>query len=108
MCNSDDLLNVQIKVKHPNFYQMNAYFSISLCFIFAQLVVVYPNLHTILHNVSPARILDVVIYLDSITIVLDEAAKGGGPPLSFPIASIEPGEYYSLPNLPLSSVVGSL
>ncbi|PKI55986.1 hypothetical protein CRG98_023614 [Punica granatum] len=51
-------------------------------------------------NVCPAHIPDIVMYIDAITIVLEEAAKGG-PPVSFPIASIEPGEDYSLPNLAL-------
>ncbi|KAK4784689.1 hypothetical protein SAY86_019057 [Trapa natans] len=51
-------------------------------------------------NVSPAHVPDIVMYIDAITIVLEETAKDG-PPLGFPIASIEPGEDYSLPNLAL-------
>lgn len=51
-------------------------------------------------NVSPASIPDIVIYLDAITIVFEEASKGG-PPLSLPIASIEAGNGHSLPNLAL-------
>ncbi|KAK4762817.1 hypothetical protein SAY86_008585 [Trapa natans] len=51
-------------------------------------------------NISPEHVPDIVIYIDAITIVLEETAKGG-PPLAFPIASIEPGEDCSLPNLAL-------
>ncbi|KAF8040538.1 hypothetical protein BT93_B2692 [Corymbia citriodora subsp. variegata] len=51
-------------------------------------------------NVSPAHISDVIVYIDAITIVLEEAVKGG-PPLSLPIASIEAGDEHSLPNLAL-------
>lgn len=40
------------------------------------------------------------MYIDAITIVLEEAVKGG-PPLSLPIASIEAGDEHSLPNLAL-------
>ncbi|KAK4785503.1 hypothetical protein SAY86_002192 [Trapa natans] len=51
-------------------------------------------------NVSPTHVPDIVMYIDAITIVLEEASKGG-PPLTFPIASIEAGEDCSLPNLAL-------
>ncbi|XP_068638913.1 uncharacterized protein [Aristolochia californica] len=51
-------------------------------------------------NVSPAHIPDVVIFLDAITIVFEEAPKGG-PPQSLPIACIEAGNDHSLPNLAL-------
>ncbi|KAI3433073.1 uncharacterized protein J3R85_007267 [Psidium guajava] len=51
-------------------------------------------------NVSPAHLPEVVVYIDAITIVLEEAVKGG-PPLSLPIASIEAGDEHSLPNLAL-------
>ncbi|XAR64746.1 hypothetical protein NMG60_11008554 [Bertholletia excelsa] len=50
-------------------------------------------------NVSPAHAQDIVVYLDSITIVC-EASKGG-PPLSLPITCIEAGNGHSLPNLAL-------
>ncbi|KAF8401958.1 hypothetical protein HHK36_012909 [Tetracentron sinense] len=51
-------------------------------------------------NVSPAHIPDIVIFVDAITIVFEEAPKGG-PPLSLPIACIEAGNDHSLPNLAL-------
>ncbi|KAM0944118.1 hypothetical protein DsansV1_C12g0116101 [Dioscorea sansibarensis] len=51
-------------------------------------------------NISPAHLPDLVIFLDSITVVFEEASKGG-PPLSLPIASIETGNAHSLPNLAL-------
>lgn len=51
-------------------------------------------------NVTPAHVPDVVVYIDAITIVLEEAVKGG-PPQSLPIASIEAGDEHSLPNLAL-------
>lgn len=53
-------------------------------------------------NVAPAHIPDMVIYLDTITIIHEEASKGGsGPPLSLPIACIEAGNDHSLPDLAL-------
>lgn len=54
----------------------------------------------LLQNVSPAHVPEVVVYIGAITIVLEEAVKGG-PPLSLPIASIEAGDEHSLPNLAL-------
>ncbi|GMI99913.1 TRAPP-interacting plant protein [Hibiscus trionum] len=51
-------------------------------------------------NVSPAHIPDIVVYVDAITIVLEEASKVG-PPASLPIACIEAGDDHSLPNLAL-------
>ncbi|KAG9451003.1 hypothetical protein H6P81_010968 [Aristolochia fimbriata] len=51
-------------------------------------------------NVSPAHIPDIVIFLDSITVVFEEAPKGG-PPQCLPIACIEAGNDHSLPNLAL-------
>ncbi|KAI3516388.1 hypothetical protein L1887_15303 [Cichorium endivia] len=51
-------------------------------------------------NVSPAHVPDIVIYLDTITIIHEEASKGG-PPLSLPIACIEAGSDHSLPDLAL-------
>lgn len=51
-------------------------------------------------NVSPAHVADIVIYLDTITIIHEEASKGG-PPLSLPIACIEAGSDHSLPDLAL-------
>jgi len=41
-----------------------------------------------------------VIFVDSITIVFEEATKSG-PPSSLPIACIEAGNGHSLPNLAL-------
>ncbi|KAA8533018.1 hypothetical protein F0562_032865 [Nyssa sinensis] len=51
-------------------------------------------------NVSPAHTPDIVVYLDAITIIFEEASKGG-PPLSLPIACVEAGNEHSLPNLAL-------
>ncbi|KAJ9554264.1 hypothetical protein OSB04_018309 [Centaurea solstitialis] len=51
-------------------------------------------------NVSPAHVPDIVIYLDTITIIHEEASRGG-PPLSIPIACIEAGDDHSLPDLAL-------
>ncbi|KAK8968903.1 hypothetical protein KSP40_PGU003299 [Platanthera guangdongensis] len=51
-------------------------------------------------NVSPADLPDIIIFLDSITIIYEEASKGN-PPFSLPIASIETGNGHTLPNLPL-------
>ncbi|XP_044489701.1 uncharacterized protein LOC123214059 [Mangifera indica] len=51
-------------------------------------------------NISPAHTPDIVVYIDAITIVLEEASKGG-PTLSLPIACIEAGNGHSLPNLSL-------
>ncbi|XWS34040.1 hypothetical protein CRYUN_Cryun21dG0005300 [Craigia yunnanensis] len=51
-------------------------------------------------NVSPAHIPDIVVYIDAITVVLEEASNGG-PPVSLPIACIEAGDDHSLPNLAL-------
>ena len=53
-----------------------------------------------MQNVAPAHIPDIVIYLDTITIIHEEASKGG-PPLSLPIACIEAGNDHSLPDLAL-------
>ncbi|KAI0498917.1 hypothetical protein KFK09_019815 [Dendrobium nobile] len=51
-------------------------------------------------NVSPSHLPDIIIFLDSITIIYEDASKGG-PPLCLPIASIEAGNGHTLPNLPL-------
>ncbi|KAJ8760845.1 hypothetical protein K2173_021883 [Erythroxylum novogranatense] len=51
-------------------------------------------------NVSPEHTPDVIMYIDAITIVFEEAAKSG-PPSSLPLACIEAGDGHSLPNLPL-------
>ncbi|XP_020223685.1 uncharacterized protein LOC109805847 isoform X2 [Cajanus cajan] len=51
-------------------------------------------------NVAPAHVPDIVIYIDAITIVFEEATKSG-PPSSLPIACIEAGNDHSLPNLAL-------
>lgn len=51
-------------------------------------------------NVAPAHLPDIVIFLDGIAIIFEEASKAG-PPLSLPIASIETGNGHSLPNLSL-------
>ncbi|KAL3006579.1 hypothetical protein AAZX31_08G286400 [Glycine max] len=51
-------------------------------------------------NVAPAHVPDIVIFIDAITIVFEEATKIG-PPSSLPIACIEAGNGHSLPNLAL-------
>ncbi|TKY58797.1 hypothetical protein E2542_SST15868 [Spatholobus suberectus] len=51
-------------------------------------------------NVVPAHVPDIVIFIDAITIVFEEATKSG-PPSSLPIACIEAGNDYALPNLAL-------
>lgn len=51
-------------------------------------------------NVSPPHAPDIMVYLDAITIIFEEASNGG-PPLSLPIACIEAGNDHSLPNLAL-------
>ena len=53
-----------------------------------------------MQNISPAHAPDIVVYIDAITIVFEEASKGGEP-LSLPIACIEAGADHSLPNLAL-------
>lgn len=54
----------------------------------------------LLQNVSPAHAPDIVVFIDAITIVFEEASKGGAP-LFLPVACIESGNDYSLPNLAL-------
>lgn len=56
--------------------------------------------HFVLQNVSPAHAPHIVVYIDAITIVFEEASKGGQS-LSLPIACIEAGNDHSLPNLAL-------
>ncbi|KAE9607921.1 hypothetical protein Lalb_Chr09g0335271 [Lupinus albus] len=51
-------------------------------------------------NVAPSHAPDIVIFIDAITIVLDEATKSGKLS-SLPIACIEAGNDHSLPNLAL-------
>ncbi|WCJ32496.1 hypothetical protein M5689_013916 [Euphorbia peplus] len=51
-------------------------------------------------NVSPTHVAEIVVYIDAITIVFEEASKGGSPS-SLPIACIEAGNDHSLPNLAL-------
>uniref|UniRef100_A0A7N1A0U6 Uncharacterized protein n=1 Tax=Kalanchoe fedtschenkoi TaxID=63787 RepID=A0A7N1A0U6_KALFE len=51
-------------------------------------------------NVAPSHIPDVIIYVDAITVVYEEASTSG-PPLSVPIACVEAGSDHSLPNLAL-------
>lgn len=51
-------------------------------------------------NIAPTHAKDIVVFIDAITIVFEEASKGGAP-LSLPIASIEVGHGHSLPNLAL-------
>ncbi|CAN1321266.1 hypothetical protein LINPERPRIM_LOCUS31971 [Linum perenne] len=51
-------------------------------------------------NISPAHLPDIVVYIDAITMVFNEASKGAVP-LSLPIACIEVGDDHCLPNLAL-------
>ncbi|XP_050374315.1 uncharacterized protein LOC126791863 [Argentina anserina] len=51
-------------------------------------------------NVSPAHTPEIVVYVDAITIVSEEASKGGQS-LSLPIVCVEAGSDHSLPNLAL-------
>lgn len=51
-------------------------------------------------NVSPPHIPDIIMYIDAIAIVFEEAPKGG-PPASLPITCVEAGNDFSLPNLSL-------
>ncbi|CAI0386749.1 unnamed protein product, partial [Linum tenue] len=51
-------------------------------------------------NISPAHLPDIVVYIDAITMVFNEASKGSLP-LSLPIACIEAGDDHFLPNLAL-------
>ncbi|XP_009135553.1 uncharacterized protein LOC103859731 [Brassica rapa] len=51
-------------------------------------------------NVAPTHTPDIVIYIDAITIVFEEAGKSASPS-SVPIACIEAGNEHSLPNLTL-------
>jgi hypothetical protein len=53
-----------------------------------------------LQNIAPAHAKDIVVLIDAIIIVFEEASKEGAP-LSLPIASIEVGHGHSLPNLAL-------
>lgn len=54
----------------------------------------------VLQNVSPAHTPNIVVYVDAITIVSEEASKGGQSG-SLPIVCIEAGSDHSLPNLEL-------
>lgn len=51
-------------------------------------------------NIAPTHVKGIVVFIDAITIVFEEASKGGAP-LSLPITSIEVGHGHSLPNLAL-------
>ncbi|XP_076889782.1 uncharacterized protein LOC143540672 [Bidens hawaiensis] len=51
-------------------------------------------------NVCPQHAPDIAIYLDSITLVFEETSKGGAP-MYLPIACVETGNDYGLPDLPL-------
>jgi len=53
-----------------------------------------------LQNVAPAHAPDIVIFIDAITIIFEEATKTG-PPSSLPFSCIEAGNDHSLPNLAL-------
>ncbi|KAF0914639.1 hypothetical protein E2562_030700 [Oryza meyeriana var. granulata] len=57
-------------------------------------------LSVLIKNIAPQHVKDIVVFVDAITIVFEEASKGGAP-LSLPIASIEVGHGHSLPNIAL-------
>ncbi|KAM0892280.1 hypothetical protein ACQ4PT_025862 [Festuca glaucescens] len=54
----------------------------------------------LIKNIAPQHVQDIVVFIDAITVVFEEASKGGSP-LSLPIASIEVGHGHNLPNLAL-------
>lgn len=60
-----------------------------------------------MQNVMPAHIPDSIIFVDAITVVFEEASKGG-PSVSLPIASTETGNGHTLPNLALRLVFNTL
>lgn len=70
---------------------------IGICFYFANSELICL---VALQNVSPKRNPEIVIYIDAITIVFEEASKAGLPS-SLPIACIEAGNAHYLPNLAL-------
>ncbi|CAN8269147.1 unnamed protein product [Cochlearia groenlandica] len=51
-------------------------------------------------NVAPTHAPDIIIYVDAITIVFEEAGKSASPS-SVPVSCIEAGDEHSLPNLTL-------
>lgn len=53
---------------------------------------------------SPEHAPDIVVYVDAITIVSEEASKGGQS-VSLPIVCVEAGSDHSLPNLALRSLL---
>lgn len=54
-----------------------------------------------LQNICPAHVPDIVVYIDAITVILEEASKEADRPLSVPIACVEAGTGQTLPNLAL-------
>lgn len=58
------------------------------------------HLCVLIKNIAPLHVPDVVVYIDAITIVCDDASRGGLPS-SFPTAFIEAGKEHGLPNLAL-------
>lgn len=102
-CNTDDFLCVQIQVQviiitgHSLLlYKTQHVFM----FRYAELFLFININKIILQNVSPVYLPDVVVYIDSITVICEEASKGG-PPASLLIACIEAGNEHILPNLAL-------
>ena len=53
----------------------------------------------ILQNICPAHVPDIVIFIDAITIVFEEAPKDS--PIYVPVSCIEAGNEYSLPSISL-------
>jgi hypothetical protein len=102
-CNTDDLLCVQIKVCFKTFTMPIFLMCLRIWLLIGinhQIPPMLINLKAILQNVSPAITPDIVVYIDTITIVFEEASKSGLPS-SLPIACIEAGNDHSLPNLAL-------
>lgn len=79
-----------------NVHVKNAYVS-GLIFLYVSDTKYY---HLPMQNVAPEHTPDVVVYLDAISIVFEEASKNG-PPLSLPSVCIEAGSDHCLPNLAL-------
>jgi hypothetical protein len=92
-CTAENLLCVLIKV----FMNIQIF---HLCLVLLQETSKRNTYVFNFQNIAPQHVQDIVVFIDAITIVFEEASKGGSP-LSLPIASIEVGHGHSLPNLAL-------
>lgn len=73
--------------------------------MFLHAVALFTNLHVVCpaqQNILPGtgETADVVIYVDSVSIVC-QSASPGSPPLAIPVACVEVGEDHKLPSLAL-------